>query len=462
MSAPKHPGRQFGNIYIYIDNSNLWIQGQKTYAEKKGLDVSWDPTWRFDVGRLRDILLSNSDLKADEKTFDVKVNLYGSTPPPVDTVWKAIASHDVNVNTFERSSWTKREKQVDAELIADSIDQASEAYHRQIPTVFIIVSGDRDVRSAVVRITSKYRCQVHLWSWANGLARVYTHENGDIDKKLFEVHFLDDHLEKVGFHANIFRVDRAVISPHSIVVLDPLPKADKVEEFLQRLRTPVYRYEILPKRADASSQDLAIIPAFAWSMKSDVLRNLFMECKSKLEAKSLNVLSYMEYSQKYSRGTGEDNSLAISNRFDELPPDEEDDDEEEERPSEPEEDDKNQESDDGDGFIEVNRGFGKQRKRLKKIEEDSRLRCHWRRYCSRGLDCKYGHTKDEEEHFRVYGSQKPKKYQYCYREDCIRGKGCFFAHDMEELFCPTCGKTGVHEMHECPERFPSARRNYLD
>lgn len=65
MSVPKHSSRQFGHIYIYIDNSNLCIQGQKTYAEKKGLDVSWDPTWRFDVGRLRDILLGNSDLKAD-------------------------------------------------------------------------------------------------------------------------------------------------------------------------------------------------------------------------------------------------------------------------------------------------------------------------------------------------------------------------------------------------------------
>ncbi|KAK4154002.1 hypothetical protein C8A00DRAFT_33256 [Chaetomidium leptoderma] len=428
----------------------------RTYAEKHGLkDVSWDPTWRFDVGRLREILLGHSGLKADEKTFDVKVNLYGSTPPPVDTVWKAIESHDVNVNTFERSSWTRREKQVDAELIADSIEQASEAYHQQVPTVFIIVSGDRDVRTAVVRITKKYRCQVHLWSWKNGLAGVYKRDDG-IAANLFEVHFLDDHLEKVGFRADKFRVDRAVINPHSIVILDPLPKADKVEEFLERLRTPVYRYEIVPKRADASSQDLAIIPAFAWSMKPDALRSLFMESKAKLETKGLSVLDYLEYTQKYLNGTEVDKALAISNRFDELPKDLDDDED-----VESEDEKKNQESDDGgDGFIEVNRGFGKQRSRLRKNEDYSRMRCHWRKYCPRALDCKYGHTKDEEEQFRVYGNKTARKHKFCWREDCIRGWGCSFAHDVKELFCPTCSKTGAHEMHECPDRFSGARRNH--
>lgn len=157
--------RSFGNIHIYIDNSNLWIQGQKTYAQKKGLKVSWDPTWRFDVGRLKDILTKNSELGADEKTYDIRVNLYGSTPPPVDTVWRAIESHNVKVSTFARSSWTGREKEVDAEIVADSVDEASEAYRDQIPSTFIMVSGDRDLLSAIRKIRDKYKFPVHVWSW---------------------------------------------------------------------------------------------------------------------------------------------------------------------------------------------------------------------------------------------------------------------------------------------------------
>ncbi len=475
MSASKlsHvPGRRPGNIFIYIDNSNLWIQGQRTYAEKNNLNVSWDPTWRFDVGCLRDILLKKSGLKEDEQTFDVKVNLYGSTPPPLDTVWTAIASHNVKVNTFKRSSWTRREKQVDAELIADSIEQACEARLNKIPAVFIIVSGDRDLRSAITRITKKRGFQVHLWSWKNGLAGAYTKDDEDIAQHLFEVHLLDNYLDEVGFRVSEFRVDRAMISPHSIVVLDPLPEADKVEAFLKRLGTPVYRYEIKPKREGAASLDLAIIPAFAPSMSDDHLRELFMESQSKLQSKDLTVLTYLEYSQKYGAGGRANNALTISGRFKELSPletesarceaddsDSDDGDHDSKHKAGTEEEEEEQTKPD-DGFTKVNQRSEKQRARMRRNEEHSHTRCVWGRYCSRGLDCTYGHTKEEESHFQVYRSLKPKKYKYCNKDGCTRGKGCLFAHGAGEIFCPTCEKTGKHEMADCPERFPSAGKSY--
>ena len=42
----------------------------------------------------------------------------------------------------------------------------------------------------------------------------------------------------------------------------------------------------------------------------------------------------------------------------------------------------------------------------------------------------------------MYGMKNPTKDQYCRKDDCIRGKACSFAYSIEELFCPTCGKTG--------------------
>ncbi|KAK3902643.1 hypothetical protein C8A05DRAFT_43980 [Staphylotrichum tortipilum] len=475
MSAPQHshlPGQGVGNIFICIDNSNLWIQGQRTYAEKKGLNVPCDPTWRFDVGRLREILLNNSGLTADEKKFVVKVQLYGSAPPPVETVWTAMAAHDVNVNTFERSSWTGREKQVDTELIADAIEQAYEAFQLKIPTVFIIVSGDRDVRSAVTRITKKRDCQVHLWSWSNGLARVFTQDDKDIAQHLFRVHLLDDYLYEIGFHASEFRADRAMINQQSIVVLDPRPKADKVEEFLQQLRMPVYRYEISPKREGASSRDLAIIPAFDPSITDDDLRRLFIESKGKLESKGLRVLTHLEYTQKYPVRGGAGNALTISNRFRELSMDAEDpgaaddggddhhDHDGDPAEKKPNNDPAEEEPTNDDGYTDVNQRLEKQRARMRRNEETAKVRCFWRRYCSHGLRCTFGHTKDEASHFQTYGRRKPKKHQYCTDDKCLRGKNCFFAHGPEEIFCPTCDKTGEHEMVNCPERYPSASKNY--
>jgi hypothetical protein len=54
---PDETGSKEGNIYMYIDNSNLWIQGRKTFAEKNNMAVPDDPRWRFDAGALRDILV---------------------------------------------------------------------------------------------------------------------------------------------------------------------------------------------------------------------------------------------------------------------------------------------------------------------------------------------------------------------------------------------------------------------
>lgn len=74
-----------------------------------------------------------------------------------------------------------------------------ETYYKQLPAVFIIISRDRDVRSAVVKIT-EHGCPVHFWSWDNGLAKVFREEEAEIAQNHFKVHSLDDHLEEVGFH----------------------------------------------------------------------------------------------------------------------------------------------------------------------------------------------------------------------------------------------------------------------
>ncbi len=62
----------------------------------------------------------------------------------------------------------------------------------------------------------------------------------------------------------------------------------------------------------------------------------------------------------------------------------------------------------------------------------------------------------------VYGIRKAKRYRYCRNDDCIRGKACSFAYGIEELFCPTCGETGVQAMQECPGRFPTDSPEELD
>lgn len=218
-----------------------------------------------------------------------KIRLYGLRLPVVDSVWKAIELHDIKVRTFERSSWT--------EPIADLVDEACETYYNTIPAVFIIVPGDRDLRAAVVKIAKK-GFPVHVWSWKNGIANSFTEEDKDIDPSLFRVHYLDPYLETVGLSQTTFRVDRGVINPQSIVVLDPMSRVKEVEVFLNRLRTPVWRYEIPGQRED-ESKDLAIIPSLAYSMKPDELRSLFMESQTKLEWKGQPLAAFSESASQW-------------------------------------------------------------------------------------------------------------------------------------------------------------------
>ncbi|KAL2024940.1 hypothetical protein VTK56DRAFT_3639 [Thermocarpiscus australiensis] len=172
-------------------------------------------------------------------------------------------------------------------------------------------------------------------------------------------------------------------------------------------------------------------------MEFDDLQDLFMKAKAQLEYHGRGVLTYQEYLQRYLRDSGAADSLAISNRFEELPNDQDNDSGSE---AEAEEGDNDRVT---DGFTEVNRSLEQQRSRLKKNEENSRTRCYWREYCRSGLDCEYGHTREEEERFKVYGSRTAKKCQLCRNADCTRGARCSFAHGEEELSCPTCGKTGA-------------------
>lgn len=435
--ASANPDRPSGTVRIYIDNSNLWIQGQKTYAENRGLREPWDPTWRFDVGRLKAVLLEKSGLLHEERDYTVKVRLYGSTPPPVDTVWRAIESHNVQVSTFARSSWTGREKEVDAEIIADSVDESSEDYHRAAGSVFMIVSGDRDLDRAVQKISQKYGFQVHVWSWRNALAGIYSQRQAN----RVDVHYLDDYINDIGFHETAFRLDRNTLDPHSIVVIDAFPKADAINEFLLNLRTSTYRY--VKSHQNGAPRDLIIVPAFARYMTYDEKENLYRESSKRLQAIGLQVFTYLEYSQH--TGAEPDIVVETSNRFHELPGggfgphvDDAPDDEEQ--------------FENDDGFTEVNTSARRQKARMRTNEQKSRSRCDWRLYCRHELDCKYGHTPDEENHFKLIGHKKPTKLKLCNNPECIRGSGCHFAHGEADLFCPTCGRSGTgHEMWDCPE-----------
>ncbi|KIW29933.1 uncharacterized protein PV07_05718 [Cladophialophora immunda] len=164
-------------VHIYIDNSNIYIQGAKTYQPGSNQDPVSDPAWRYVVSLLRNVLCRESGLDPTVG-LDVDTFVYGSVPPPHD-IWLAMEQQDVKVFKFDRSPVTGKEKQVRSE--------------------FIIVTGDGDLLPAVEKISEK-GFRVHIWSWSSSFSSVYTSKyNESGPEGNIKLHCLDKFKDEFGY-----------------------------------------------------------------------------------------------------------------------------------------------------------------------------------------------------------------------------------------------------------------------
>jgi len=182
-------------VRIYVDNSNVYIQGGKATSSGSHQAPVTDTTWRYDIGKLREVLCDNSIHSSD--AFASCTTVYGSVPPP-EGFWTAMESHYVNIEKLDRSTITGKEKQVDTTMVADITEHAVEDNHKGTRSEFIIVTGDADLLPAVKRVIGRgYR--VHIWSWRSSFAKAYrdlvSNNNG-----LCSLYYLDNHKSQFEFH----------------------------------------------------------------------------------------------------------------------------------------------------------------------------------------------------------------------------------------------------------------------
>lgn len=124
---------------ILVDNSNVFIEGQKASAKAKGvLQVSSadkppvDISWRIDFAGLLSELAEGRPI--------LEAFLVGSRPPPKDEVWAMATQRGFKVITHDRDFHNK-EKAVDTELAVQGTMAIAMAPE---PGILVIASGDRD------------------------------------------------------------------------------------------------------------------------------------------------------------------------------------------------------------------------------------------------------------------------------------------------------------------------------
>jgi len=170
------------SVYVFVDNSNIWISGKEVAGKSRSNPVPSDYWYRIDYGKLLDLVVGVRSLGQLPK-------LYGSEPPPVDTVWTRIKSHGYDVTLFKRNIYNK-EKGLDMRM---GLDIQRLGFQVKPPATIAIIAGDADYEP-VIKDMQAMGWEVEVWYWENAA--------GNVKKAATYYHSLNVHLHEIGFRGN--------------------------------------------------------------------------------------------------------------------------------------------------------------------------------------------------------------------------------------------------------------------
>ena len=157
-------------LYVYVDNSNIWIEGKRVSAVRKGLVTNisqaitkgiLDRSWSYDFGRLYKAVCP------DEAQIG-RSALFGSRPPEDDSVWEAARHRGFEVEVFDRNAANK-EKGVDSAIITMMLEDSYQHMKSDRGDKVVLVAGDRDYVPPVKALASRgFKTHVVCWRHATG------------------------------------------------------------------------------------------------------------------------------------------------------------------------------------------------------------------------------------------------------------------------------------------------------
>lgn len=178
-------------VVVVVDNSNVFIEGQKFSARQKGVlrdetDTRdpQDPSWRVDFGRLLTTVAKGRVVS--------HAILVGSRPPQNDSVWDAAERYGFNVTVHERNAANK-EKAVDTELVAQGTEVVCTV---PTPQYIAVLSGDRDF-IPLVKVAQRRNWSVEMWAFKNAF-----NPAGEMATTVDIINPLDDVFPQIG--TNVF------------------------------------------------------------------------------------------------------------------------------------------------------------------------------------------------------------------------------------------------------------------
>lgn len=154
---------------IYVDNSNVFIEGQRVAAVENGYALNiedaighrtLDISYRLDFGKLYEFVSKNG-------SPDVRCAiLFGSRPPQNDSLWAMAKSAGFQLVIEDRSA-SNQEKKIDTAIVTKMIAHSYEKADKDKDRL-VLVSGDGDYVPAVKQLVGRgFAVDVFFWEHAS-------------------------------------------------------------------------------------------------------------------------------------------------------------------------------------------------------------------------------------------------------------------------------------------------------
>ncbi|MDJ0737705.1 MAG: NYN domain-containing protein [Nostocaceae cyanobacterium] len=154
--------------FVYVDNSNVFIEIKRVSAVKKGLakniydamnnNIS-DNNYRLDFAKLHSFTAGNDPAKIK------RIVLFGSRPPENDSLWKIAKSAGFETIIFDRNVVNK-EKKVDTAIVTAMMQDAYKRMNKR-EDVITLVAGDADFLAAIEALHDDgFTIEVFFWNHA--------------------------------------------------------------------------------------------------------------------------------------------------------------------------------------------------------------------------------------------------------------------------------------------------------
>ncbi len=417
-------------IWIFVDDSNIWIEAKKLKGKQKGFKTE-DPRVRIDVGKLAD------QIAADRPVAEGV--LFGSEPPSVDSVWEKIREKkNWHVRLSNRSTITKKEKQVDTKLVAEVTAKAIKTPKHERTTI-VLVTGDADMIPAVDQVLKEEGWKIEIYMWKQSKSHGFNEykDNDRVDIKL-----LDD-LKDFTFTNMKFNLKPSNLGnvKENAVVLTMQPNAFRshipTERWCEKLEKitqwPFQHYWF--KVEDERTDDLVIVLSNFESKKNDL--NFLEQIKHLDNVKEAE--TFLQYIHRIHQKYTNVESLEM-----------------EQTGVYSEEDVSNWEESNINSVTDEMSSVKVRRKENKQKYSDQ---CTNQFNCPSGTGCTKKHKEEEKEYFRIrkYGRGNPlrkvKCCTYFQTGSCKKlAKECEFAHGDADAWCLRCRLSSGHYTDNCPKK----------